>query len=223
MDVVTQTKTPSVPGRMYRGESHAARQKERQDKLSAAALEIIGTQGFKAATVRKVCREAGLTERYYYEAFGNAQGMLKLVYEQQSSRLASTLYEAVNSVEQTPTAMAEAALTSLFGAIKKDPRMARVIYIEIVGVSEDLDEVYRKGQRRFDELLVKLSKPLYPEENTADLDDLLMASALVGAITQVSRDWVLANFDRSITALVNNMMALVVGVITHLQTRKPAR
>lgn len=223
MNVVTQTKPVTNGGRMYRGESHAERARERREKLLVAALEIIGTEGFKAATVRKVCRQAGLTERYYYEAFGNAHGMLKQVYEQQVSKLALTLYEAVNSVPQEPTAMAEAALTSLFGAIKKDPRMARVIYIEIVGVSEALDETYRQGQRRFDELLVQTSSQLYPPENTADLDDHLMASALVGAITQVSRDWVLANFDRSITALVNNMMALVVGVITHLQHRKPSR
>lgn len=223
MNVVTNTKTVASHGRMYRGESQADRQKERREKLLAAALEVIGTEGFKAATVRKVCRQAGLTERYYYEAFGNAQGMLQQVYEQQVGRLANSLYLAVESVEQVPTAMAEAALTSLFGSIKKDPRMARIIYIEIVGVSEELDEVYRQGQRRFDQLLVGLSTKLYPAENVADLDDELVASALVGAITQVSRDWVLANFDRSITTLVNNMMALVIGVITHLQNRKPSR
>ena len=117
--------------------------------------------------------------------------------------------------------MAEAALTALFGAIKKDPRMARVVYVEIVGVSEALDEVYREGQRRYDELVVEVSKPLYPEENIADLDEHLIASALVGAVTQVARSWVMADFDRSITSLVTNMMALAVGVITHLQTRKP--
>ncbi len=223
MDVVTQAELSPTHGRMYRGESHAARKKERREKLLDAALEIIGTEGFKSATVRKVCRQAGLTERYYYEAFGNAEGMLKTLYEQQVNRLANTLFLAINSVEQTPTAMAEAALTSLFGAIKKDPRMARVIYVEIVGVSEALDETYRQGQRQFDQLLVDLSKKLYPAENVADLDEQLIASALVGAVTQASRDWVLANFDRSITALVNNMMALVVGVITHLQNRTPAR
>lgn len=222
MNVVTQTKPTKPTGRTYRGESHAARAKERREKLIEAALDVIGTEGFKAATVRKVCGKAGLTERYYYEAFGNAQGMLKLVYDQQINKLSSTIYSAISSVEQTPTAMAEAALTSLFGSVKKDPRMARVIYIEVVGVNEELDNIYRQGQRRFDELLVKISRQLYPAENATDLDEMLIASGLVGAITQISRDWVLAGYDRSITSLVNNMMALVVGVITHLQNRTPA-
>lgn len=222
MNVVTQAKTSANSGRMYRGTSHAARVEERRKKLLTAALEVVGTEGFKAATVRKVCAQAGLTERYYYEAFGNAQGMLKQLYEQQNSKLAATLYSAVSTVPSTPVAMAEASLTALFGAIKKDPRMARVIYVEIVGVNDELDEIYRQGQRRYDELVVKVSKPLYPAENIADLDELLIASALVGAITQVARDWVMADFDRSITSLVTNMMALAVGVITHLQNRKPA-
>lgn len=215
------TKTNSNQGRTYKGASQAARAKERRTKLLDAALEVIGTEGFKAATVRKVCAQAGLTERYYYEAFGNATGMLKQVYEEQTSRLAGTMFGAVASVQQTPNAMVEAALTSLFGAIKKDPRMARVIYIEIIGVNEELDQAYQQGLQKFEDLLVGLSRPLYPKENVADLDEKLIASALVGAVTQVSRNWVLADFDRSITLLVNNMMNLVVGVITHLQNRNP--
>lgn len=222
MSVVTKQTVRVSNGRRYRGESHETRAKDRKEKLLIAALDVIGTEGFKAATVRKVCGKAGLTERYYYEAFGNAHGMLQQVYEQQINRLAATLYSAITMVEQTPTAIAEAALTSLFGAMKKDPRMARVIYIEVVGVSEALDEVYRHGQRQFDDLLVKIARPLCPAENITDLDDQLIASALVGAVAQVSRDWVLADYDRSITVLVNNMMALIIGVITHLQTRKPA-
>lgn len=222
MNVVRQKPTQEVAGRRYRGESHETRAKDRKEKLLMAALDVIGTEGFKAATVRKICGKAGLTERYYYEAFGNAHGMLLQVYEQQINRLAATLYSAITMVEKTPTAMAEAALTSLFGAMKKDPRMARVIYIEVVGVSDTLDEAFRRGQRQFDDLLVELSRPLYPEENITDLDDQLIASALVGAVAQVSRDWVLADFDRSITVLVNNMMTLIIGVTNHLQTRTPA-
>lgn len=221
MSAIKTTRSSNSKGRTYKGESQAARAKERKAKLLEAALEVIGKEGFKAATVRKVCAQAGLTERYYYEAFGNATGMLKAVYEAQTTRLAQTMFSAISMVPQTPTAMAEAALTSLFGAIKKDPRMARVIYIEVVGVNEELDQAYQVGLQKFEDLLVKLSHPLYPEENVADLDEKLIASAIVGAVTQVARNWVLADFDRSITLLVNNLMNLVVGVITHLQNRQP--
>lgn len=226
MDVVTKSQTDNAKhasnGRTYRGASHAARARERRQKLLAAALEVVGTEGFKAATVRKVCAQAGLTERYYYEAFGNAQGMLRKLYEQQNEALASTIFTAMNTVPKTPTAMAEAALTALFQAIKNDPRMARVIFVEIVGVNEELDNAYRQGQQRYEDLLITMSRPLYPQENIIDLDESLVAGALVGAITQVARDWVMANFDRSIPSLVTNMIAVAVGVITHLQTRTPA-
>ena len=221
MSTIRKTKNSTSEGRTYKGESQKARAQERKAKLLNAAFEVIGTEGFKAATVRKVCTQAGLTERYYYEAFGNSTGMLKQVYEAQTTRLARTMFSAVSSVPQSPAQMAEAALTALFGAIKKDPRMARVLYIEVIGVNEEIDQAYQKALQRFEDLLVGLSRPIYPKENVTDLDEKLIASALVGAVTQVSRNWVLADFDRSITLLVNNMMNLVVGVITHLQNRQP--
>lgn len=221
MNQVANTPKAKSSGRVYKGESHAQRAKERHAKLLDAALEVIGTEGFKAATVRKVCAQAGLTERYYYEAFGNASGMLKQVYEAQVARLTLTLRTAIEAVPGTPRAIAEAALTSMFGAIKKDPRMARVMYIEILGVNDELDSAYQTALSSFEDLVVQYTKPLYPEENVTDLDVKLLASATVGAVTHVARNWVLADFDRSITSMVHTLMNLVIGVFSHLQTRTP--
>ena len=62
------TQTHSTTERAYGGTPADVRIRERREKLLAAAYEIIGTRGFRAATVRAVCAESGLSQRYYYEA-----------------------------------------------------------------------------------------------------------------------------------------------------------
>ena len=44
------------------------RQALRRDELIAAGVSLLGSESGPALTVRAVCRAAGLTERYSYEA-----------------------------------------------------------------------------------------------------------------------------------------------------------
>src|SRR5262249_28213268 len=41
----------------------------RRDELITAGVELLGGESGPALTVRAVCRQAGLTERYFYESF----------------------------------------------------------------------------------------------------------------------------------------------------------
>ena len=42
------------------------RQTMRRDQLVAAGVDLLGGEAGPALTVRAVCRESGLTERYFY-------------------------------------------------------------------------------------------------------------------------------------------------------------
>ena len=53
------------------------RQALRREDLIAAGVGLLGSEGGPALTVRAVCKAAGLTERYFYESFGDRDDFVR--------------------------------------------------------------------------------------------------------------------------------------------------
>ncbi len=70
------------------------RQALRRDELVAAGVTLLGGEAGPALTVRAVCREAGLTERYFYESFADRDEFVRAVYDDVCTRAMSTLMSA---------------------------------------------------------------------------------------------------------------------------------
>ncbi|MBJ7353180.1 MAG: helix-turn-helix transcriptional regulator, partial [Rhodococcus sp.] len=56
-------------GRAYGGESAADRDDRRRRQLLDAGLRVFGSVGYRAATVRGLCREAKIADRHFYQYF----------------------------------------------------------------------------------------------------------------------------------------------------------
>ncbi|OBF51038.1 TetR/AcrR family transcriptional regulator [Mycolicibacterium monacense] len=70
------------------------RQALRRDELVTAGVKLLGGEGGPALTVRAVCREAGLTERYFYESFVDRDEFVRAAYDDVCSRAVSALMTA---------------------------------------------------------------------------------------------------------------------------------
>ena len=68
-------------GRTYGGVSAAERAASRRERLLDAGLELFGTHGFAATGVKDVCRQAGLTDRYFYESFRDSRELFLAVFD----------------------------------------------------------------------------------------------------------------------------------------------
>lgn len=66
----------------------------RRDDLVAAGVQLLGSDGGPALTVRAVCRKAALTERYFYESFADRDEFVRAVYDDVCTRAMSTLTSA---------------------------------------------------------------------------------------------------------------------------------
>jgi AcrR family transcriptional regulator len=66
----------------------------RRDELIAAGVRLLGGEAGPALTVRAVCREAGFTERYFYESFGDRDEFVRAVYDDVCTRAMATLIPA---------------------------------------------------------------------------------------------------------------------------------
>ncbi|KAA0096674.1 TetR/AcrR family transcriptional regulator [Mycolicibacterium sp. P1-18] len=96
------------------------RQSLRRDELVAAGVEVLGGADGGALTVRGVCRAAGLTERYFYESFGDRDDFVRAVYD----HVCSTAMTALTS-STTP----RDAVERFVALMVDDPVRGRVLLI----------------------------------------------------------------------------------------------
>src|SRR6202012_5609154 len=75
------------------------RQALRRAELVAAGVQLLGQESGPSVTVRAVCREAGLTERYFYESFADRDEFVRAVYDDVCARAMSTLMSATTPRE----------------------------------------------------------------------------------------------------------------------------
>lgn len=203
----------TAPGRVYAGVSREQRQRERRETLLTAAFEIIGSKGFKAATVRAVCAQAGLSNRYYYETFAGAEDMLIAVYQRQVQYLQGLLAETLTLKGASPEQLVEAAFTKVFTEFKNKPEMAKVLFIEVIGISTKVDTCHRHSSQQFVDLCLVFSRPFYAAVLPDHLNDEIIIRSLVGAVIQITTLWVLADFDYTVEEITTNMVFMAKAVI----------
>ncbi|QKW38210.1 TetR/AcrR family transcriptional regulator [Actinomadura sp. NAK00032] len=176
-------------GRHYSGLAPAERARRRHESFLAAALELFGTDGYPPTTVKRICKEAGLTERYFYASFKDRHDCLVQLYTDLTAGLRAVTLAAI---EQAPPgdldAAADAGLAAFVGFLTRDPRRARVVLIEVVGVSAELEARRHGVLREFAELITTVWSGTGPPGEARRLT----AVGLVGAVNHLLVDWLLS-------------------------------
>ncbi|MES3041421.1 MAG: TetR/AcrR family transcriptional regulator [Pseudomonadota bacterium] len=205
------------PGRRYRGVSEEVRRTERRQRFIEAGLDVFGGRGYHSSTVRSICASAGLTERYFYESFENSEDLLCVVYKACVQRVREHVLAALIDVPKEPEQMVRIALHRIFEGVREDPRLARILFIEVLGVSDRVDMMYRDTVVDSSALLVRLMRPLFGEGTLpAPLDADIIANALMGAIVASAGRWLLMGFTTPIEVVVENLNTIFIGVIRQL-------
>lgn len=118
-----------TPGRQYGGLSAADRAAQRRRRLLEAALGIMAEDGWRQITVERLCGEARLNKRYFYESFTDLDAVAATVVEELADQL---IREAVRPfVEQRDLPIDELVrrgLSRLIRYLISDPRRARVLW-----------------------------------------------------------------------------------------------
>ena len=116
--------------RSWAGTTLADRRAERRGRFLDVGLELLGTQGSAAVTVRSVCRLARLTDRYFYENFADREELLLAVFDQVANEAGAALLEAVAAAPPDLADRARAAVEAFLGVLTDDPRKGRVLLLE---------------------------------------------------------------------------------------------
>lgn len=206
-------------GRRYRGVSNEARKAERRIKFIEAGVRMFGSSGFHTATVKGLCQEAGLTERYFYENFANTEALFTACYLHITDTLRERLQGVLLNMDEEADleAATVAGLEIFFTQFKEQPEAARILLVEVLTVNRHLEELSLKTLYSFVEMLETLARPLIAQRRvTADpaadhLDATLLASGLVGAVLYMAARWAIDGCKSPVQHVVSNAMVIFKG------------
>lgn len=203
-------------GRRYSGRTPAERIQHRRTALLDAALELFGTRGYAAGSVKQLCGIAGLTERYFYESFRDREACLAALYDETTAGLRDRTLAALRTAGPDLGDVITAGLAAFIGFLTEDPRRARVMLIEVVGVSARMEKRRHGVLRDYAELVAGLwatarAEPL-PERSR------LTCVTIVGGVNHLLVDWLMDNR----TTHPDDLVSVCAGVFAAVRATDPA-
>ena len=206
------TSTPRVPRRAYGGISADERIAARRAKLLDAGLELFGTRGFASTGVKDVCREAGVTDRYFYESFNDSGALFLAVFDRLTDELFHAVAEAVVASGEDPRRQLHDAIATFVHALAEDPRKQRVLFGEAAAAGPAAAAHMRTSLRRFADLVAATAHQHVGPE-TPDDDVRLIALSLVGLLERAITDREDGELDIPVERLVERCVALYLKLL----------
>ncbi len=204
--------------RPYGGVSAEERRAERRARLIEAGLELLGERGWAGTTVRGVCAEAGLSERYFYENFGDRDRLLAAIFDRVAAEAARGIVTAVEAAPHDADAKARAAIDAFVRLLAEDPRRARAMLVESLG-NEALQERREQAFRSFAALISEKARSFYGADAVAEVDAELTSVALVGGLAELVIRWLDGSLAVSRERLVDHCAKLFVSS-AHVSSRR---
>ena len=163
----------------FRGISADDRRNDRRVRLVGAAFEIAGTEGAGALGVGRVCLEAGLTKRYFYECFASLAELQSAVVDHAIAVMA----ERVDPFRPAgPGGPPQAWLEAFVGALVDDECLARVLLAETHG------GVLSPFRHQIIDVAIAGMAPAGSDPQ-ADLRARLVAYAQIGTLSELCLAW----------------------------------
>ncbi|MBJ7332511.1 MAG: TetR/AcrR family transcriptional regulator [Solirubrobacteraceae bacterium] len=207
--------------RPYRGVSADERRAQRRIRLMEAGLVVIGEQGINGLTMTAVIREAGLTERYFYESFTDRDALLVEMFQEavQATNLAAGTLR--DQAEDDLYARCRATVAGALSVMTDDPRVGRA-FLEAVG-NATLRPYLRDALQGFSAfMLSELSQG--QKRNAEDRARLeIAATALIGGITDAATAWLAGSLKVSRDELIDECAHLCVAAVASVDARSAGR
>jgi AcrR family transcriptional regulator len=163
----------------FKGISAVDRRRDRRERLVKAAFAIAGAEGAGAIGVGRVCLDAGLTKRYFYESFASVAELQSAVVD----HVIAVMSERVDPFRPAgPGAPSQAWLEAFVGALVDDQRLARVLLTETHGGA-----LSPFRHQIIDVAIAGMAPP--GADPQADLRARLVSYAQIGTLSELCLAW----------------------------------
>lgn len=193
--------------RTYSGVPAEERTRIRRERLIEAATEVFGRVGYAQATMRNICVEARLAERYFYESFDSTKTIFETVCRAQIDRLIHSVGDALARSPVMDKDFVESGMRAFLQFVREDPRRVQIVLID--GVWMDQMRV-REGNSElvgYGRVIRNLTQGFHPDL-VREINVEMAASGLIGMAIHTAIDWARTDFQMSLDdVLKHNMYA----------------
>ncbi|MFI8975673.1 TetR/AcrR family transcriptional regulator [Nocardia asteroides] len=202
----------SATGR-YGGRSASERQAERRARFREAGLEAFGAgAGYRQTRLTDLCQAAGLSTRQFYQEYDTLEDLLGELHLHLDTIVEQHVLDEVARVDDLPLAgRASAMVRAYLSYVTRDPRCARIAFVEIAGVSARMDAQRRQSRARWVELMCALFDSFAGRGELAPRDYRLTAATFVGAVDGLMRDWTAGWVDATVDQLTDELLRMLLG------------
>lgn len=206
--------TTATTGRSYAGQSAEERDAVRRQRLLAASLELFGTRGYAATTVERLCSSANVSTRHFYVLYTNKEALFVDLYDQLTAASYRNVGASLEATAGRPMVERVAqAILAYVGPMLEDKRVARISFVEVMGVSPRLEEMRMDYRESLVALVRAESAEPVARGEVRDRDFRFAALALAGATATVVYDWVLHGDRESPDRLERALMELAADLL----------
>ena len=200
-------------GRAYGGRSPEERAADRRARLLEAALDLYGTEGYSSVSIERLCSHAGVTARHFYEAFEGREAVLIGLIDSITEQVRQRVTAALSRPSEDPRRRALNGLNAFLEAYLKDRRVARVVSLECVGVSEAVEERRHELLREF-AAVVEVEAANQARDLGREVHDFKLTSiAVAGATFELIAQTVHSKRPPSLARLRRELMLVYLALI----------
>ncbi|CAI9405509.1 TetR/AcrR family transcriptional regulator [Nocardioides sp. T2.26MG-1] len=177
----------AVQAGVYRGVPAAARVAERRTRLMEATLAV-WADPTTSTTMTRICAEAGLSERYFYESFRNLDEALTAVIDAIAVEIEERALSAADESGADPAGRVLASLRALVEMLVEDPRKGRVAIIE-AGAMPSLRQRRTELLHHFAQRSAEEARTLSGGARRSEHDDEIAGVLFVGGMAELITRW----------------------------------
>jgi AcrR family transcriptional regulator len=193
--------------RSYRGASATERRARRRTALLAAGLELLGTVGWAGTTVRGVCAQAGLNDRYFYESFADLDTLRLAVVDELMADGTAAIVAATHT-QRDLRGRLRAVMAAIVDFFTADPRRAHILVHELQS-SPLLQDRRRRLIQDLVALFTAQVHEILGEVPVSDTDVELTALTLIGGGFELITTWLRGDLPVSRDHLIDFIVALM--------------
>lgn len=201
----------AVQSGTYRGVSAEDRAAVRRERLLEATLAVWADPGGSRPTMTRVCAEAGLTERYFYESFRSLDEALTAVLEAVATEIEQVSQAAADAAGDDPAARVRASVLAFVELLAADPRKGRVAIIE-AGAMPALRPRRTQLLRHFAHRAAEEGRELYGLDGWGPREGEIAGLLFVGGMAELVTAWLDGSLEASAEELVEAATAMFLGL-----------
>ncbi|WP_245740189.1 TetR/AcrR family transcriptional regulator [Nonomuraea maritima] len=176
--------------RSYRGMTAEQRLADRRERLMTAAYTLYAKPGFTSTTIERLCSEARISNRAFYECFGGREELLQALHERCVDESLAAVAQALQEAPDTLDGKVKAGIRAYIEFATADWRRARIMHVEVRRSGEVLTLSRQRAIEAFARLI---------QDATADftqkspVDQRLLALGVIGSLQELLIEWLLSD------------------------------